>query len=285
MTALGKTMVIFVFLLTLIWAGLVVNTWVTRTNWKAEADKQNKIAKDNYEGAKAISEQSKADRSASDAKLAALQANVERLGQQLVEERTSSGKLYAAYDAKLKADRLSDTAVKELMDDKTQLQNQVDIHSKNLKVMEADLIAQVILTEKNKNEKEGAIRTANSEKQRADLLVTKLQAKEEELAAAKQGGRGNINPLAPEGFRGTVKVVSGNFIEITPGLNAGLKEGTQLTIHRTVGNKNFIGTLTIGKQIDPDRAVGVWTPPFGVNLPKGDDLPKVGDEVVPKTPR
>ena len=66
MTALGKTMVIFVFLLTLVWAGLVVNTWVTRTNWKAEAEKQNKIAKENYDGAKAISEQSKADRSASD---------------------------------------------------------------------------------------------------------------------------------------------------------------------------------------------------------------------------
>ena len=281
MTALGKTMVIFVFLLALIWAGLVVNTWVTRTNWKVEADKQNKIAKDNYEGAKALSEQSKADRSAADAKLAALQANVDRLQQQLVEERSAGGKLYAAYDTKLKADRENDKKVAELTVDITKLQNQVTLQSDNLKTMEADLNGQVILTEKNKNEKEAAIRSANGEKERADRLSTKLQEQEVQLAAAKLGNRGGTSPLAPEGFRGTVKVVSGNLIEITPGLNAGLKEGTRLTIRRNVGDKNYIGTITIGQQIDPDRAVGIWTPPFNVKTPKGDDFPKVGDDVVP----
>ena len=33
--------------------------------------------------------------------------------------------------------------------------------------------------------------------------------------------------------------------------------------------------------IDPDRAVGTWTAPFSVKKPTGDDLPKVGDEIVP----
>ncbi len=281
MTALGKIMVVFVFLLSLVWAGLVVNTWATRTNWKAEADKQNKIAKENYEGAKALSEQAKADRSASDAKLAALQANVDRLQQQLIEQREQYTKLYAAYDTKLKADRVSDNAVTELTNDKTKLQNQVDVQSKNLIAMETDLNNQIRETEKNKNMREEAVRSANSEKQRADLLVDKLQKQAEALAAALAGGRGNIRPLAPEDFRGTVRSYSGGFVEITPGLNAGLKKDTVLRIRRTQGNKNYIGTITIGDIVDPDKAVGTFTLPFGVKNPKADDYPKVGDEVVP----
>jgi len=282
MTALGKTMVIFVFLLTLIWSGLVVNSWVTRTNWKAEADKQNKIAKDNYEGAKAISEQAKADRSASDAKNAALQANVDRLQQQLGEQRGQYTNLYAAYDAKLKADRENDKKVLDLTTDITKLQNQVGLQSMNLKAMETSLDAQIIITEKNKNEKEDALRTAAAERQARTLAEGKLTAKEEELAQAKGGNRGNARPLAPENFRGTIKSVSGNFIEISPGLNSGLKPNTVLTIRRQVGPRYYVGTLTIGETIDPDRAVGTWTPPFDVKNPKGNDLPKVGDDVVPK---
>lgn len=281
MTAIGKIMVVFVFLLSLIWAGLVVNTWATRTNWKAEADKQNKIAKENYDGAKALAEQAKADRSASDSKVAALQANVDRQQQQLVEQREQYNKLYAAYDTKLKADREGDKKVADLTIDIMKLQNERDLLDKNLKKMEADLNAQVIVTEANRNQKEEALRAAAAEKQRADLLVTKLQLKEEELAAAKSGGKGNLRPLPPEGFRGTVLAFAGSdIVEISPGINAGLKEGMLLTIRRTEGAKNYIGAILI-ESTDPDKAVGKWVKPFSVKVAKGDDFPKAGDEVVP----
>jgi len=281
MTALGKMMVIFVFLLSLVWAGLVVNTWVTRTNWKAEADKQSKIAKENYDGAKSLAEQAKADRSASDSKVAALQANVERLQQQNNDGRDQYTKLYGAYETKLKSDRENEKKTDDQQTELKKLQNQIDVQLANLKTMEADLNAQVILTQKNQNLKDEAVRSANAEKQRADLLVDKLQKKEEELAQAKQGVGGGIRPLAPEDFRGTVKAYSGGFVEITPGLNAGLKPGTVLKIQRRVGDKNFIGTILIGT-VDPDRATGTWTAPSYVKNPKGDDFPQVGDEVVPK---
>lgn len=284
MTAIGKMMVIFVFLLSLVWAGLVVNTWATRTNWKVEADKQSKLAKENYEGAKSLSEQAKADRSASDARAAALQANVERLQQQLTEQRDHYTKLYTAYDTKMRADLESDKKVSQLMVEITKLQNQVDLQSANLKTMEVDRNGQIRVTESNKNQKEEAVRSANAEKQRADLLVDRLQKLEEELAVAKLGGKGNLRPLPPEDFRGTVVAFKGQgtegFIEITPGLNAGLKPGTLLNVVRKTGNKNYIGTILI-EQVDPDRATGTWRPPFGVKIPKGDDFPKPGDEIVP----
>ena len=281
MTALGKMMVVFVFLLSLIWAGLVVNSWATRTNWKAEAEKQNKVAKDNYEGAKALAEQAKADRSASDAKLAALQANVDRLQLQNGEVREQYNKLYSTYENKLKIDRVSDKKVDELQNDIAQLLNQVKLQSDNLKTMETDLNSQIRVTEANRNQKDEAIRSANAEKQRADLLVARLQEVQDQLAQAKLGGRGNVRPAPPEGFRGTITAVSKDIVEISPGLNAGLKEGMLLNVVRKVGNKNYIGTLLIGQQVDPDRAVGTWTAPFSVKKPTGDDLPKVGDEVVP----
>ena len=281
MTAIGKMMVIFVFLLSLVWAGLVVNTWATRTNWKAEADKQSKIAKENYDGAKSIGEQAKADRSASDAKNAALQANLDRNQQQLIEERDQYSKLYSAYDTKLKADLQNDKKTDNLMLEITKLQNQVDVQTANLKTMEADLNNQIRVSEKNQNEKNAAVRAANAEKQARELLVTRLQELQEKLAQLNQGGKGNARPLPPDDFRGTVQVYSGGFVEISPGLNAGLKPGTLLTIRRTEGAKNFIGTILIGDQVDPDKAVGTWSPPYGVKVPKGDDFPKKGDEVVP----
>ena len=281
MTALGKMMVIFVFLLSLVWAGLVINSWATRTNWKAEAEKQNKTAKDNYEGAKAIAEQAKADRSASDAKLAALQANVDRLQLQNGEVREQYNKLYSTYENKLKIDRVSDKKVDELQNDIAQLLNQVKLQSDNLKTMETDLNSQIRVTEANRNQKDEAIRSANAEKQRADLLVARLQEVQDQLAQAKVGGKGNLRPAPPEGFRGTVTAVSKEIVEISPGLNAGLKEGMLLNVVRKAGNKNYIGTILIGQQVDPNRAVGTWTAPFSVKKPTGDDLPKVGDEIVP----
>ena len=281
MTALGKMMVIFVFLLSLVWAGLVINSWATRTNWKAEAEKQNKTAKDNYEGAKAIAEQAKADRSASDAKLAALQANVDRLQLQNGEVREQYNKLYSTYENKLKIDRVSDKKVDELQNDIAQLLNQVKLQSDNLKTMETDLNSQIRVTEANRNQKEEAIRSANAEKQRADLLVARLQEVQDQLAQAKVGGKGNLRPAPPEGFRGTITAVSKEIVEISPGLNAGLKEGMLLNVVRKAGNKNYIGTILIGQQVDPNRAVGTWTAPFSVKKPTGDDLPKVGDEIVP----
>ncbi len=281
MTALGKMMVIFVFLLSLLWAGLVINSWATRTNWKAEAEKQNKIAKDNYEGAKALAEQAKADRSASDAKLAALQANVDRLQLQNGEVRDQYNKLYSTYENKLKIDRVSGKTVDELQNDIAQLLNQVKLQSDNLKTMEVDLNAQIRVTEANRNQKDEAIRSANAEKQRADLLVARLQEVQDQLAQAKLGGKGNLRPAPPEGFRGTITAVSKDIVEISPGLNAGLKEGMLLSVVRKVGNKNYIGTLLIGQQVDPDRAVGTWTAPFSIKKPTGDDFPKVGDEIVP----
>ena len=281
MTALGKMMVIFVFLLSLVWAGLVINSWATRTNWKAEAEKQNKTAKDNYEGAKAIAEQAKADRSASDAKLAALQANVDRLQLQNGEVREQYNKLYSTYENKLKIDRVSDKKVDELQNDIAQLLNQVKLQSDNLKTMETDLNSQIRVTEANRNQKDEAIRSANAEKQRADLLVARLQEVQDQLAQAKVGGKGNLRPAPPEGFRGTITAVSKEIVEISPGLNAGLKEGMLLNVVRKAGNKNYIGTILIGQQVDPNRAVGTWTAPFSVKKPTGDDLPKVGDEIVP----
>ena len=278
MTALGKMMVIFVFLLSLVWVGLVVNTWATRTNWKAEAEKQSKIAKENYEGAKSLAEQSKAERAALEAKVAAMQANVERLQQQNTEEHEQKNKIYSAYEAKLKGDRASDGKIVDLTTEIAKLQNQVDVQSTNLKTMEADLNAQVRDTERNKNLKDEAVRSANESKERADSLTVKLQNQQDKMGA---GGAGNVRPLAPEGFRGTVTGYEAGFIKMTPGLNSGLKPGMTLMVRRSKGDKNFIGTILLGDIVDPADAVGTWTAPSYVKKPTGDDFPQAGDEIVP----
>ena len=95
-----------------------------------------------------------------------------------------------------------------------------------------------------------------------------------------------------EGFRGTVRRVEGTakdlangrevWVEITPGLDAGLRQGAILTVRRWDGGPvKYLGTITVIRAEAKD-AVGRFTPanPRAVT---DDNLPKSGDHLVPTT--
>ena len=72
------------------------------------------------------------------------------------------------------------------------------------------------------------------------------------------------------------------WVELTPGMDAGLRQGAILTVRRINGvSGKYLGTITVVR-VNAKDAVGRFTPanPRAVTA---DDLPKPGDQLVAST--
>jgi len=283
MTALGKMLVIFVFLITVLWMGLTVVVWHTGQDWHARAENYRKIAEDNYKGAAAIKQQAEATTDDARSEIAAKAAENERLKEDLKNANAIYKNAVDAYEKKLAADRKSDATITGLQAKIKSEQDQAALIDQQLKESNAQLDAMTRKAKDAEAKMEDAILEAKSFKQQSDRLTTRLQETNDRLQELVQGGGKSLQgaPPAPENFRGTVRAYKDGFVEITPGLNAGLRAGTILKIQRLEGGGKYVGTLVIGSDLNPDRAIGTWRQPANIKKPVGDDLPKVGDEVVP----
>lgn len=295
MTPLGKMLAIFVFLLALVWAWLTVNTFVSRTNWKAEAEKYQQQAVATVEGAESIKREVEAERSATKAKLLAAErdrdaaiAKTKALADEVVQLKTGiDAKLTDAAKANPTINQ-DNIRQKELQAEVVNLTGSLGEAQKQLKVLTVE-------TQAAKLAQEQAQRDAAAERQRAATLEGQLRTTDDRLkdalARLKLGiGEGvAVRPTAPEGFRGTVKSVSGEFVEITPGGGSGLRSGTRLKVVRydkvNPLNSKFVGFLIVRDEIDPDKAAAQFQPPArgpGAKALSADDYPKTGDIVEPE---
>ena len=91
---------------------------------------------------------------------------------------------------------------------------------------------------------------------------------------------GSRRVLLPPTFRGTVQKVEGELVIFTPGLDAGVQKGAELTVARYGPNPTYLGTITV-LAADPKEASGRFTAPPG-KRPGPNDFPRVGDVVTPK---
>lgn len=290
MTPLGKMLSIFVFLLALVWAYLTVNTFVSRTNWKAEAEKYQKAAAETATGVDAILREVEAERQATRAKLLAAEQDRDAAVATVATLRKENEELRVNIDVKLAAAAAANPEVNKDNSRQKELQTEVGNLTASLAVAQNQVVALTKDTAAAKIAQEQAQREAAAERQRAATLENQLRTTDdrlkETLARLKAGvGEGvAVRPSPPEGFRGTVKAVSrtGEFVEITPGANAGLRENTKLQVIRLDPPK-FLGHLIVRSEINPDSAAAQFVPAARPrNKPlSADDLPKPGDLVQP----
>jgi len=97
------------------------------------------------------------------------------------------------------------------------------------------------------------------------------------------GGIGLVrSPVAPERFRGTVTLVERDkgvvYVQFSPGLDAGLKEGTILRIDRLAPSGRYLGKLAV-TLVQLKAGVGTFEPANKGTAPTADGLPQVGDQV------
>lgn len=291
MTWLGKILAMLVMLLSLVWMYFTANVYVTRTNWKTEADKYKKA----YSEAIAARESEyRAHQSADDAwtrKLAA--ANTEIAGLKtdnatLLVANTKNvesmkGLAAAIEQADIKAVTLQiglDSAIKE-----------ADAIRQRANKLEDERITLVLAKEmaaKERLEAQNDLKLANSRQEDAERRLELAQAALKE-AIAQGGGGGRApapggrdpGPAPAEGTRGTVTKVDDDFVQLSIGIDAGLKAGMTLDLVRIDSGK-YLGTVTISAtNLEPKRSVATFKPaenrPF-VRL-RADEKPRVGDQV------
>lgn len=294
MTPLGKMLAIFVFLVALVWAWLTVNTFVSRTNWRAEAERAQKQASATADAHEKLRLQTEAERAATKAEI----ESVRRDRDAAIATASSLSKEVADLKIKIADELAKANAANPMENDKNSrqlvLQKEVDNLTASLKLAQDKEVRLTKDMADARIQQEQAQRDAAAEKQRAATLESQLRTKDdklqEALARLKAGvGEGvAVRPTAPDGFRGTVQKVgtTGEFVEITPGGGTGLRAGTRLTVKRyDPKNPKFVGYLTVRDEIDPDKAAAQFEPlPRRGNRPlSADDFPKVGDVVEPES--
>jgi hypothetical protein len=292
MTWLGKILAFVVMILALVWMYFTVNVYVTRTNWKNEADKYKKA----YQEAIAARESEHRIHQSSDSAYAqkVTAANTTITGQNATVATLTKANTDAVASAKVLADAIAKhdiTAVELGANLKNALQTQ-DILRGQVDTLAAERIAlkvQVEAAEGGRTQASNELKAALArwEESERKLEATTAQLKEM-LAQGGGGGRlpggGSGPPPAAEGTRGTVTQVQpgSDLVVLSLGLDAGLQAGTVLDLMR-VETGTYLGTVTIlPTGLEPKKSVGTFSPK-DTNRPisrlRPDELPKVGDHV------
>jgi hypothetical protein len=279
MTILGKILLFFVLILSLIWTGLTVNAYVTRTNWANDAKKwkdQAELAKQSADYQRKLAEDT---RNAAAAQIATLRTTISSLQGNLDAQTKSAAEARQQLAQMQDANMAGDPQAKLLQANIAKLQKQVDLLQASLNTMEKTANEAVVAAEKAKGDALRADIERNDARRRADELQEIVFNLRDQVSLARSGDRGGNSRLAPpDDFRATVTKVDGDLVEINLGANAKLQRGAVLSVSRHTPAPKYLGTITI-TQVDPHGAVGQFSPPSGVTRPNPADLPKAGDIV------
>jgi hypothetical protein len=288
MTILGKMLVFLVLVLSLVWSGLVVNAFVTRTNWRAEAVKSQARAKDAADSANSMKELLESERLAAEDAKRSLREEIAQLYEQVAQLNKARNDLNQQFRVGFQANQKIGTEVDTLNANILKLQTQVDKMEKSLSEKEKQVNDLTATAAADRVAARKAQIAADAQKERADRLEAKVQQQATEIEERKNNG-GQLRPIGPggsragappEGFRGHVLRRDGDLIVFTPGLDAGVQKEMTFKVIRINGTGRYLGTVTV-LLADPKRAVGRFTPAPGTR-PGPSDYPKAGDELLPQ---
>lgn len=277
MTIVGKILLFVVLVFSLIWAGLTVNVYVTRTNWANEVKRLQDKVKESADSAAYQRKQAEETLNASAARVQGLQTEVnklratnDQLTRNVADAQRQLGDKLTAQQQQIPPDQLLQSNI-------ARLQRQVDLLQGSLSTMEKQLNEATIGAEKSKADAVRAQIDRDAALKRADDLEARLLTLNDQMNDLRSpGGRGGSSrTAAPDGFRATVTRVDGDLVEISLGANAKLQSGAVLSLFRMKPAK-YLGTLTITR-VDPYGAVGQFSPPPGVTRPGPDARPQTGD--------
>lgn len=283
MTILGKMLTFLVLVLAVVWNGLVVNAYVTRSNWRAEVKKYQDKAVEAAESANSQAKLVAAQRDAAADSQRVLREEITRLDTQLKDVRGQITSLKDSYDKALKAQAAAGEVEAKLQANNASLIEQVNNLTTTLGEKEGKLNQQNLEAERAKAEQTRAQLEAAAYQQRYEKLNEQYQNLQDRVRNMQIGNTSGteVRAAAPTGFRGTVRAFSGDLVAFTPGLDAGLQRGAKLTAYRYLpgGGGKYLGTVTV-TDVSPKEAVGRFVLPPNTR-PSADNYPRSGDELKP----
>lgn len=278
MNVIGKMLVFFVLVLAIAWNALVVNAYVTRTNWKKQADGYQAEAQRAAEAANNERKLREAERDAAEDNARTIREDRDRLFEQLKIARKSSDEVAKAYQDRQKADRDQGAQANQLQANLTNALTQVDDLKKLLATKEKAIDDQTLIAERAVADMVRAQIEADQQKRRYELANdARLRERDQRAGGAPGGGILDRSPPAPTAFRGTVRNRDGNLVAMTPGADSGLQVGAVLDVYRDTGGGRYLGKIKV-THVDPKDAVGQYIPKPGATA---DDYPRQGDKLKP----
>jgi hypothetical protein len=281
MNTLGKILVFFVLILSLIWNYLVVNAYATRTNYKAALVDAQKLYAEAAKSADSFKKQLEEQKSASDAVVAQHQATIRDLEGRLKNSTDALAKVNDDLE-KLVADKQKQSQNAGLLQSEiTTKQAQIDIQREQYNNLNVKLNDATISEQKATNEALSAKIERDAERRKSENYEKDIINLTEQAQNAARGGTGGVGstripPTDPD-FRASVKNVEGSIVEISLGSNANLQKGAVLDLSRPNARK-YIGKLVI-ERVDPFSATGRFVPLASVSKPSDEDFPKKNDLV------
>ena len=268
MTALGKTLVFFNLLFSLVTGGLIVMVFVTRTNWKDGMDKA--LAESKAKTADAASMRTQRDQIAADA------ANQAKKYEDQIAKLTTE---INAQKAEVANQKTQNEASKKDAAEQTELTKSGSIQIARLQ-LERNQMAEALKVSNDKLAKFAKDLADTSEREtynrlRAEVLekdlsnvkeqFALLNKRHEELKAqrgndlGRAGADANPSRVPSVDMTGRVTGVDGNWAQISLGSDNGIDQGHLLQVYRTTPEPMYLGTLKISKS-EPHRAVGLFEP-------------------------
>lgn len=274
MTALGKTLVIFMLILSLVWCGLTVNAFATRTNWATQAKDAQDKAKAAADLARQWEEAYKKVVADSDAALKKLADDNKAKDDAIAKLEQSYQKLNADFQTKVALEIRNNDINTQLNKNVEQLQQQLDLTKAGKDKVEGQLIESTRSEQNAKNAALTAKLEVEQARARAELLEQSLQTISDQLRDYRLGRAGGSTvPVRPD-IRASIAKVTDGLLTISLGADAGLAKGAVLSVVR---EGKYLGQVRI-TNIAPKVSVGEFLPPGGTR-PTGDNLPRVGDIV------
>jgi len=268
MTALGKTLVFFNLLFSLVTGGLIVMVFLTRTNWRLgmeAAQQETKAAQAAMKAERLVADQEKTDFAAAKKKLEDDKVELNKKVGQYVVEVANWKKQYEDANANAKTQltvtQSGSAEIARLQLERNQMADQQRELNDQLSKKNVELAN---MTQSNQFFK------LRSESLERDLSSTNetlavLRRKYEEMRAqggSSAGARPNAPRVPSVDTTGRVTGVSGNIATVSLGSDNGIEQGHILQVYRITPDPVFLGTLTVTRA-EAYRSAGVFQPAGG----------------------
>jgi hypothetical protein len=275
MTVLGKILVFVNLAFTLIVAGLIVEVFMTRTNWRngyEERDKELKIAR-----ASLGAEQQMRDTMlrAKDEEIAARKGDIDNQKKEI--DRLNGELNLAKKDlaSSRESQNVEQTNNVAATNEMGKLARERDMLNEQVKVRNEKLLAYEKSIIDFRNDAVSAQIQARSLNEKLQNLMVKYEVAVRENYQMKSNGAtvpGTSMKVAPVEVKGTVTEVFDNLVTFSLGSDHGLSVGTVLQAYRLSPSPQYLGTITV-TNLETHRAAGRFTPAVrNATIMKGDTV-------------
>lgn len=274
MTALGKTLVFFNLLFSLVVGGLIVTVYVTRTNWKNGFDDAVKQGQAAVAARNTLDSQKTAEAQKYEGRIKELTAERDAAQRDLNEKKTEVANLTDLLGRTRTTATVEKTNSETASNEILKLARERDQMIAQITERNALILRLEIANKDFRNQKVSADIARDATQERLDkLMITyeHIRAQMNELRArgivpaAAQGSRS-----APVEVRGKVLGTADDLATISLGSDHGLQTGNLLQVYRMAPTPTWVGTLQVVKT-EPHYALGKFTP-NGRNVIRKEDV-------------